>query len=367
MNSIATQIRAEIAASGPITFARFMELALYSPATGYYERDRAIGRKGDFFTSVSAGPLFGELLAFQFADWLRTLSAVPADGGSGHFQLVETGAHDGSLARDILTALKCHEPGVFEKVEYWIPDPSDVRRNWQAQNLSEFASTVRWFDSWEKIPSEGVHGIIFSNEFLDALPVHRIGWSIAREQWFEWRVGIDGDNLRWEKDFAAANMNFEVPSLPPDLLRVLPEEFTTEISPLATAWWKQASGALRKGTLLTVDYGFEAGEFFLPQRARGTLRAYSRHQWKDDLLSAAGDQDLTAHVNFSALQRTGEDAGLKTNFLQNQASFLTGIAAQTWKHPERFGEWNAERKRQFQTLTHPEHLGRSFRVLAQTR
>ena len=367
MNSAAAQIREEIGRNGPITFARFMELALYFPGKGYYERDRPIGRDGDFFTSVSVGPLFGELLAFQFAGWLRAILSSRGGHASGRLQLVETGAHDGRLAGDVLAALKRNEPDLFERIEYWIMDAAAVRRDWQAKMLSEFGAKVRWFDSWTAIPGPGVRGIIFSNEFLDALPVHRIGWSMARRQWFEWRVGSDGDRFRWAKDFEQAKFEFEPPTLPPDLLRVLPDEFTTEVSPLATQWWNEAALGLREGVLLTIDYGLEEDEFLLPHRQKGTLRAYLRHELREDLLSAPGEQDLTAHVNFSSLHRAGERAGLKMEVNASQSVFLTGIATQTWQHPGRFGDWNAQRKRQFQTLTHPEHLGRSFRVLAQSR
>ena len=367
MNSAATQIREEIDRNGPITFARFMEVALYSPGKGYYERERLIGRDGDFFTSVSVGALFGELLAFQFADWLRAIRASKGDPGAGELQLVEIGAHDGRLARDILTALRRTEPDMFAQIEYWILESSGVRREWQAKMLEEFSPRIRWFDSWSAIPTHGVRGIIFSNEFLDALPLHRIGWSSVRRQWFEWRVSTDGHGFRWEKDFEEAKFEFDPPKLSRDLLRLLPEEFTTEVSLVAADWWDRAAGGLKEGVLLTLDYGLDEAEFLLPQREKGTLRAYFRHQVREDLLRAPGEQDLTAHVNFTSLQRAGERAGLKTDFSGSQSAFLTGIAAQTWQYPSRFGDWNAQRKRQFQTLTHPEHLGRSFRVLAQRR
>jgi SAM-dependent MidA family methyltransferase len=119
--------------------------------------------------------------------------------------------------------------------------------------------------------------------------------------------------------------------------------------------------------LLTFDYGLDAAELFQPQRAGGTLRAYYRHQWNDDLLARAGEQDLTAQVDFTGLERAGASAGLQTERLGSQAQFLTAVAAATWEPDSDFGEWPGGRTRQFQTLTHPEHLGRGHRVLIQRR
>jgi SAM-dependent MidA family methyltransferase len=119
--------------------------------------------------------------------------------------------------------------------------------------------------------------------------------------------------------------------------------------------------------VLAIDYGLKAEEFFVPHRKEGTARSYHRHHSNGDVLADPGEQDITAHVNFTAIQAAGELAGLNTEAFLTQAQFLTGIASHTWKDKDLFGTWNAERIRQFQTLTHPEHLGRSFRVLVQSR
>ena len=142
--------------------------------------------------------------------------------------------------------------------------------------------------------------------------------------------------------------------------------YTIEISPAAENWWREAAGVLAHGKLLAIDYGLTAGEIFSPARTGGTLRAYFRHHATDDLLANPGEQDLTAHVNFSAIQKTGEDAGLVTEFFGSQAKFLVEIMAAAEKNSS-LGTWTPGRTRQFQTLTHPEHLGRAFRVLVQAR
>ena len=118
---------------------------------------------------------------------------------------------------------------------------------------------------------------------------------------------------------------------------------------------------------MTIDYGFTADEMFSPSRTSGTLRAYFHHHVTDNLLANVGEQDLTAHVNFSAIQAIGESAGLTTESFSTQSQFLTQIAGRIWKNPETFDEWDASCTRQFQTLTHPEHLGRAFRMLVQSR
>ncbi|MBC8000954.1 MAG: SAM-dependent methyltransferase, partial [Opitutaceae bacterium] len=156
MNSVAALISSEISRSGPVSFARFMQLALYSPE-GYYERRRIVGRQGDFYTSVSVGSLFGELLAFQFGEWMT--AAAGCDG-----QIVESGAHDGRLADDMLTGLARSHPMVFRAMEYWIIEPSPERQAWQEETLGAHLGRVKWWRDWTDVPSSGVHGIIFSNE-----------------------------------------------------------------------------------------------------------------------------------------------------------------------------------------------------------
>src|SRR5688572_28185878 len=178
--AIESLLRREMQSGGPISFARFMELVLYCPKIGYYERlENRIGRQGDYYTSVSVGPLFGRLLACQFTDWLGQ--------HPGPVQLVEAGAHDGRLAHDILSWVRTQRPACFERLEYWIIEPSPNRQKWQEQTLNEFAGKVRWFTEFPT----AVTGVIFSNELLDALPFQRFGWDAGIQCWFEWCVTQD--------------------------------------------------------------------------------------------------------------------------------------------------------------------------------
>jgi SAM-dependent MidA family methyltransferase len=309
--------------------------------------------------------LFGELLAFQFAEWLGEQSRV---------QILEGGAHRGSLAKDILGWLRQKRPELFERIEYCIAEPSGRRRCWQERNLAEFAGQVRWIGSPAELtsglrPTAGPgssagasRSIIFSNELLDAMPVRRFGWDARRRAWFEWGVTLEAGQFVWTR------MASDCPvTVPAELLAVLPDGFTIETSPAAEAWWREAAGALASGKLLTIDYGLSEAELFMPERTEGTLRGYHRHRPAADILANPGEQDITAHVNFARIREIGEASGLKTEAFQSQPQFLTAIAARVWRDEAGSGGWTAERTRQFQTLTHPEHLGGAFRVLVQSR
>jgi SAM-dependent MidA family methyltransferase len=339
-----------------------MHLALYCPVYGYYEAEKDIGQRGDFFTSVSVGPLFGELLAFQFADWLEEIT--PA---RGNLLLIECGAHDGQLAKDILTALRRKRTCLFERIDYILVEPSARLRARQKEKLADFAPRVRWKSGWAGFARQRkLRGVIFSNELLDALPVHRIGWDAAQRKWFEWGVAIYDEQFVWKR-IRNRRSRLGHPRLPAELLDVLPDGFTTEICPAAEILWRNAAEVLAAGRLLTIDYGLDALDFFRPERMNGTVRAYYRHHPVGELLAHVGEQDLTAHVNFTAIQSAGESAGLKTEALISQENFFTRIAGQTWKRPAEFEAWTSARTRQFQTLTHPELLGRPFQVLVQAR
>ena len=344
-----------------------MQACLYCPKIGYYERHPAqIGRSGDFHTSVSVGPLFGRLLGVQFTHWLSEL-------GRGSLQIVESGAHDGQLAADILTGLKerGQNTGLRDHFEYWIIEPSAERQQWQRARLEQFAGSVRWFESFAAIPAGGITGIIFSNELLDAFPVHRLAWDANEKRWFEWGVGWRDGRFVWERMQPRSAVVEELLSgagfvLPPELTEVLPDGYTIEISLEAAEWWKAAARVLQRGRLVAIDYGLDASELLSPERTQGTLRAYARHRISDDLLAMPGEQDLTAHVNFTQLRRAGMSEGLDEGELIDQSRYLSRIAVEHWKEqpPSAVA---LEAVRQFQTLTHPDHFGRRFRVFIQSR
>jgi SAM-dependent MidA family methyltransferase len=300
-----------------------------------------------------------------------------------------------------LTWLRERRPKLYDRLRYVIIEPSRRRQEWQKQLLREFEGKTDWVARPQDLGERKVCGVIFSNELLDAMPAHRLGWDAARHEWFEWGVTMRNGKLVWARieNPQAGSQNAEVqslkfkvqagdpasrfthhvsrssllgphfmiPELPAALLDVLPNGFTTEICPAAADWWREAGLALRRGRLLTIDYGLSAEEFFVPERSEGTLRAYFRHHLHDELLTNVGEQDLTGHVNFTAIQAAGDAAGLKTEQFVTQSQFLTRIVERMSAQQDISVGWPAARTRQFQTLTHPEHLGRPFRVLIQSR
>ena len=213
----------------------------------------------------------------------------------------------------------------------------------------------------------------------------RLGWAAKQHTWYEWGVTIRDGLFTWIKMSAPTPLpagqeplakissnvlpnslhHSTTPPLHHSVSFDLPDQFILEVCPATEQWWRTAASMLQRGKLLTIDYGFTAEELLLPERTQGTLRAYQGHHVSSDLLAFPGQQDLTAHVNFSAIRAAGESAGLKTEALATQEQFLTQIAAEVWKGESTLGKWSPQQTRQFQTLVHPEHLGRAFRVLVQ--
>ena len=350
-------IRAEIRAGGPMPFARFMELALYHSELGYYENAGGqVGRCGDFITSVSVGPVFGNLLAFRFAGWLEAID--------GPVRIVEAGAHQGHLAFDILEWLLANKTSLFARLTYTIVEPSVRRKSWQVKRLADFTKNVEWYDSLANLPK--VRGVIFCNELLDAFPVYRIGWDAAKRGWLEWAVGWRDGAFRWETfTGVGAAWRTLLPTWPSELLDVLPNLYTTELSPEANVWWRAAAIRLAIGKLIAIDYGHGLEDWPAANQPNGTVRGYRSQQIVDDVLLDPGKQDITSHANFGLAQRAGEVAGLQTEQFTSQESFLNSTFVEMLQSaPELAQLINV---RQLQTLTHPGHMGRPFRVLVQAR
>jgi SAM-dependent MidA family methyltransferase len=285
-------------------------------------------------------------LARQFAEWHQEM-------GLEEVTFVEAGAHDGQLARDILDVFRKAYPG--RNVHYSIIEPSERRRTWQQARLDLFAGQVSWFASLEELP-EQVAGVIFCNELLDSMPLHILRWN--GDRWVERRVGLSKGGLTWQTGELEAGV--PQPAVASELAAVLPEGYQIEACPAALKWWHRAAAKLQQGKLVAIDYGFAEDGLFPPHRKDGTVRAYYRHHLADDLLARPGEQDITAHVNFTAIRRAGEESGLRTEALVTQSKFLTEIVPKV-------SAWAPNQVRQIQTLTHPEHLGRPFKVLIQSR
>lgn len=354
-------LRREISQQGPISFARFMELALYHPRYGYYEKTvNQIGFEGDFITGVSIGPWLSRLIAFQFARWTESRRG-------GVFHWVEAAAHDGSFAAAWLSWVRDHYPELYKNTRYTILEPSDRRRSVQTRKLSEFAGHVFWLKRVEDLHfDEGEVGFVFSHELLDAFPFHLLQWDAGSRRWAELGVGLTDDQLAF-KPLAACSDTVACPELPLELARVLPDGFILEDRPAVRKWWVEAAKRLREGFLMTIDYGLPTEAFLMPERRQGTFRGYQCHQLINTVLSQPGSVDITAHIDTDELVGLGESVGLKTEVNLSQERFVGGLAPAFLSSLAASAKFTQEAARGLQTLMHPEHFGRRFQVVIQRR
>ena len=347
-------IRDTIRRGGPVTFEWFMEQALYHPELGYYSSGRcAVGRRGDYFTNVSVGPLFGRLLAAQFAEMWEAL------GRPGNFVIVEQGAHRGDFARDVLEALRERAPDFFSTLGYWIIEPFPVLREQQREALRDFSEKLRWEKSLLDLePFCGVH---FSNELLDAMPVHLISRTGAG--WQERCVAESGA----EFGFVTAPISDE------ELLRHLDPirghlngPYETEVNLAALKWIESLAPKLTRGYVLAVDYGYSRDDFYASERSSGTLQCYAHHRRIRSPFTDIGDVDITAHVDWTSVAERGKECGLTLNGFTDQHHFITGLISRLTQK-EFAGEIEPGVRRALQTLLHPEFLGTAFQFLALAR
>ncbi len=352
MSALFEILQAEIARSGPIPFRQFMERALYDPTHGYYASGRAaIGQNGDFLTSVSVGPLFGRLLAVQFEEMWERLDR-PA-----RFEVVEQGANTGEFAQDVLSVAESR-PEFFAALRYTIVEPFEMNATRQRERLARFAGQVTWSASLEALaPFTGIH---FSNELLDALPVHRLVF--RNGAWKEQYVAAESENLCWsDGPLSAPALEAFLPHLP----RI--EGYATEINLEALAWMEAVARRLERGYVLVADYGYARADYYLPDRTQGTLACYRQHRPGDDPLAQPGAQDLTAHVDFTTLAEQAQQAGLTLAGFTDQHHFLAAFGKHLFPDITDPGQLTVERRKEmraFATLMHPTLLGRGFQFLA---
>ncbi len=357
-----------------------MDLALYHPETGYYARAaQRSGRAGDFFTSVDVGPVFGELLEVQFAqmaDILTTYnaehakhtekfsgspeissSATSADSAFNVVDLVEAAAGNGRLSADILRAARRRDPSFYDRIRLHLVEASPVARAGQHEVLEAMAG--RLGSSSAELPAS-FEGILFANELLDALPVHQ--------------VVMRGDGLReiYVEGSSGSLRAVEGPPSTPELAAYLERLGVTlepgwrgEINLRATEWIQAAARRLTRGFIIVIDYGHEARELYSVTHAGGTLTTFSRHTmagperpadapaWLED----AGEQDITAHVDFTGLRMAGEAAGLTTIGFLDQTYFLMGLGAAA------IDAGDLKRRLALKTLLMPGGLGSTHKVM----
>jgi len=354
--ALSALLRDRIEREGPLPFPEFMATALYEPRLGYYAREtRQVGRGGDFFTSVSVGPLFGQLLARRFLAWWHET------GPPTRWRIIECGAHDGTLAGDILAALQTLSPSAFEALEYRIIEPLPLLAEAQTANLAAFGETVGVLSSPATLIQDPLPGIVFGNELLDALPFHLVEWRDGA--WAELRVDNDSPAS------PAPNFLFQIstPPFAPDLAAALDRlptptgPYRTEVRTNFASFLAPLFAALTHGRMIWPDYGFARPEFYTPERTTGTLRTFQRHRAGEDPLDSPGEKDITAHVDFTAVAEAAIELGATPAEFSAQGSWLTRLA-EPWLR-ENEAALTPAQIRQFQTLVHPGHLGAKFHVL----
>ena len=358
MTPLAELLAERIRRYGPMTFADFMRECLYHPVHGYYSQPEA-QRFADYYTSVDVHPVFGRLLARQFAEMWEKL------GRPAEFSIVEAGAGVGRLAGHILDACEKNFSSFYEALRYTAVERSAARREQSVRALQRHAAKGR-FAAAAEIPARIPAGCLFSNELLDALPVHRV---------------VQTDGVLKEIFVGLQDAKF-VEVLAPVSTCAITEYFAgqgitlfdgqhAEAGLEACDWITEVGRRLERGYVMTIDYGHHAAELFDEHHARGTLLAYRNHRATENFLDSPGEQDLTAHVNFTALETWGERAGLRTAGYTSQTAFLLALG-QGNEFADLYDENQTEAERvrarlQLKTLIHPEGMGERFMVLLQEK
>ena len=348
--SLAEIVIERIRSEGPISFHDFMEMSLYHPEYGYYSTSRdKIGKEGDFYTSPCVSSLFGEMIARQLEEMWYWLGKQP-------FSVVEYGAGTGLLCKDILQGLRRNKE-LYVDLHYHIIERSGAMRDEQ-RRLPLPPDKVSWYEDIADIPS--VTGCILSNELIDNFAVHQV---VMQDELMEVFVDHDKGFIECLRPASRPLKDYFR-----ELRVVLPKGFRTEVNLEAIHWITRISGALKKGFVLTIDYGFPSQTLYDGRRNKGTLVCYHRHMINYSPYINIGEQDITTHINFSALCHWGLTNGLQLGGYTKQSHFLQGLGlAAHLKNLEEKGEmqqWTSEEKLSLiRTLLMD--MGQKFNVLIQ--
>jgi SAM-dependent MidA family methyltransferase len=354
-NELDDLIRDQIRKRGPVSFAWFMGQALYHPIHGYYSSERArVGRAGDFFTNVSVGKIFGEILAAQFVQLFDLL------GTSDRLKILEQGAENAQLAKDVIRALAAEPKSVGW--EYWIVEPSAGKVGSQRAHVGQTSIPTHWISGLEQL--DPFSGIIFCNELLDALPCYLVEHD--GRKWMEVRVQEENEVFEFVlRPIENADLIRQVGRLPPPSIT----PYRTEVNLATLDWVKSAARALHRGFILIIDYGFPRDELYSPLRTEGTLTGYYQHQRLKDVLQRPGEIDITAHIDFSAIAEAASSEGCAILGFIDQHHFMVGAAEQRLLEIERLvgtGSMSPDQQRflrGYKSLMHPNTMGLAFKYL----
>ncbi len=353
-NQLTDVIRQEIQlAGGFISFARYMELALYAPGLGYYSAGQhKFGKGGDFVTAPEISPLFSQCVALQCQQILDEL---------GQGDILELGAGSGVFAKDVL--LELERLNSLPRHYYILEISADLRAR-QHELLTQHCPHLLTHISWLNVlPKTTIHGIIIGNEVLDAMPVHcfRIDSSGIKERCVTW----DQDQFAWLlTEPTTPELTQHVESLLQE--QPLPEDYDSEVNLMLPAWINSITACLDKGVILLFDYGYGRAEYYHPERRMGTLMCYYQHRRHDDPFKLVGSQDITAHVNFTTVAENACDVGCTLAGYSIQAAFLLhcdllGIAQ---KKEEATSVEGINQAQAIKKLTLPSEMGELVKVMA---
>lgn len=333
MSSIKQKIIERIIREGPISFETFMEMALYYPGLGYYAKEStAIGREGDFYTSPHLHPIFGAMLGRQMEEmWLLM-------GKPERFDVVEMGAGMGYLAKDMLDYLGREDAGsrkpedrenCFPHLQYTIIELNPATRVRQQQLLVEFADKVKWVADLQDLGP--VSGCFLSNELIDAFPVRLVEMD---DELNEIYVSLSSFNFLERGKGESENIEFievrrpcsnEVEGYLKQYMSGLSKGYRTEVNLKLKVWLAELNNRLAEGFVLTIDYGYVGRDYYSEERSKGTLLCYYQHRTSENPYQHVGEQDITAHVNFSSMKKWGEELGLKTTGYCPQGMYLISL------------------------------------------
>jgi len=351
---LALDLLAEIRRDGPITFATFMERALYDPEHGYYTRARSPwGRGGDYLTAPQVHSAVGAAIARLAAETDEVL------GHPAPFTLIEAGSGDGQLMADVCDALAARYPDLYGRTRMWSIERSPVSRERQSRSLEHHAERIGWAESISEIPASEVRGGVFSNELLDALPVHRV---VALADGVQ-EVFVGAENGRFTEPAGALSTHRLAEYLNSNGIDLRAGQIA-EISLAAGDWMEAVADKLSAGFVLTIDYGARTEVLYGPDRQRGSLVCQRQYQLSADPFQHVGEQDISAHVDFGNLRRRGLERGLDPLGLESLQIFLLGfgVAEGSMIHPD-----DPEATRRHLALRHLlfSEIGEAHRVLLQ--